>query len=368
MPEFRTIVIVHPDDLVECHAKVREGITLLRDEFDLGRDDIRIDFTGGTKAMSAAAVLAAAPDGYRFLYVSGSRRDKDGVGAVISGSEKLLHAENPWVILEDPALRDLFNYANLGQWAAAIGICDRLRSRAADRDKSLFADLRLALNGLYAWDIFEHERAWKEWKRGKIPSELAKLAEARGRNLVRKFAEKCQGLIRYLKAIVDAKSALPRNRHDPLVLDMLANGERQAKQGRFDEASLRYYRAVELCVGRRLLLLHEIDNSAVKKGDVPQPLCGEFIRRDGEPQPTWKLGQLNSIRLLAARHDRVGERLLNHYENLDSNARNCNWLIHGQEHVDLERFLSYRGKVLEAIGISEAEIHSWPDFSAHAAE
>ena len=45
--------------------------------------------------MSAAVVLAAALEGYRFCYVSGDD-DKQGVGAVVTGTERLRLPENPW--------------------------------------------------------------------------------------------------------------------------------------------------------------------------------------------------------------------------------------------------------------------------------
>ena len=73
-PEIRTVLVTDPTDLIACHQAVVQGLRMLRDDYGLTRDEIRIDFTGGTKAMAAAAVLAAAPDGYQFIYVSGQQR------------------------------------------------------------------------------------------------------------------------------------------------------------------------------------------------------------------------------------------------------------------------------------------------------
>ncbi len=155
---------------------------------------------------------------------------------------------------------------------------------------------------------------------------------------------------------------LREGKPDGLVLDMLANGNRQAERGNYDEAALRYYRAVELCVERRLRHQYRIDNSAVREEDVPSPLREELLARRGPPTLAWKLGQRDSAALLAAKGDPLGKRLLDRDKELDVQARNQNWLIHGTEHVDEKRFSAYKRKTLEALDIAEEAIPRWPDF------
>lgn len=54
------------------------------------RDDIYLDFTSGTKAMSVGAALAAYLNKCRtMVYIGGSERDKD-TGRVISGTEVVM--------------------------------------------------------------------------------------------------------------------------------------------------------------------------------------------------------------------------------------------------------------------------------------
>jgi len=371
-PRYKTLIVADPVNLVECHRGVAEGLRFLRDEIGLEREAIRIDFTGGTKAMSAAAVLAAAPEGYRFLYVSGAERNKGGVGVVQDGTEQLCLPENPWSVLEEPELRRLLEMAALGQWAAAQDSARRLLKRAGSDGQPVFQQLERVLKGLSWWDCFEHERAWKAWEEGKAPSNLVALATAGNRPLVVAFGRKCQGMISLLAPVAKAHEVTdtaetpkkPNDKCDLLVLDMLGNGDRRAGRGHYDEAALRYYRAVELCVSRRLQHLYGIDNSSVDETDVPSPLREELLRRNGPPDPVWKLGQRNSIALLAAKDDPLGKRLLDYdkNKNLDAQARNENWLIHGTEHVDEKRCRAYRRKTLEALGLEEQNVPRWPDF------
>jgi hypothetical protein len=384
LPAYRTLMTDDPANLVACHQKVAEGLRYLREEMGLARDAIRIDFTGGTKAMSAAAVLAAAPDGYRFLYVSGRARDKNGVGVVVSGEEDLRLPENPWTLLEEPEIRRLLEMAALGQWSAAEGSVIRLIDRSTEPARPVFESLRHVLQGLAAWDRYEHAAAWKSWKDGQAPRNLFDLSTAGGYALPIEFAKKCQSLCRHLGPLaktLDAIGAGPdpmvvdmltKIRHallrygagaDPMVLDMLANGDRQAARGHYDEAALRYYRAVELCVERRLHILHQIDNGAVREDQIPSPMREGLLLHGRWPAP-WKLGQFESAQLLAALGDALGTRLLDRLKRnkLDCQARNENWLIHGTAHVDQGRFLAFKTSVLDALAIPAEQVPAWPDF------
>jgi len=155
----RTFITRDESDLVRCHQSVAEALSYLHGECRLERGQIRIDFTGGTKAMSAAAVLAAAPDGYTFIYVGGETRNKNGLGTVVVGSERLIPNANPWSVLEEPELRSLLAYAGVGEWQAAIEVCRRLIDRADDASQPVFTTLESVLEGLMLWDAFDHKKA-----------------------------------------------------------------------------------------------------------------------------------------------------------------------------------------------------------------
>lgn len=238
---------------------------------------------------------------------------------------------------------------------------------AASRSRPLFLELKKVLRGLAHWDRFEHEKAWNAWAAGGSPSMLSKLASVGGYVLVEDLARKCQPMIAILGPLAKNWEEVPHKGADRMVLDMLANADRSAGRGNHDEAALRYYRAVELCVSRRLKVLYSIDNDAVAKDQVPSPMKEELVERKGEPgRNGWELAQYNSIKLLAVIGDPAGQRLLDRYDRkrIDSQARNKNWLIHGQQHVSQSSCESFRTAVLDALDISPEEIPAWPDFRA----
>ena len=239
VPQFKTVLTADPADLVACHCAAVEGLHWLRGQGGLSRDEIRIDFTGGTKAMSAAVVLAAAPEGYRFCYVSGDERDKQGVGAVVTGTERLRLPENPWTILEEPDLRQLAVLASFGQWAAAADCAARLLLRSDEQTGPVFKALTKVLDGLRLWDHFEHEPAWRAWGKGAAVPQLVELAKVGNRPLVQQFAEKCQPLVGQLATVTNpARVEKSPPTPDAMVLDMLGNSGRQAGRGNYDEAGI----------------------------------------------------------------------------------------------------------------------------------
>lgn len=78
------------NDLVHCYERALTcAERLLRVDPDLAPDDVVVDYTGGTKTMTAALALATVGKGFRFSYVGGKTRTKDGLGVVVSGKEVL---------------------------------------------------------------------------------------------------------------------------------------------------------------------------------------------------------------------------------------------------------------------------------------
>lgn len=59
-------------------------------------NEVIVDYTGGTKVMALALVLATIKYGGDYAYINGTERSKDGVGIVVPGTEKVLFRSNPW--------------------------------------------------------------------------------------------------------------------------------------------------------------------------------------------------------------------------------------------------------------------------------
>ena len=70
-PERDLILVQNPDDLAECYRKIYQHIHNLQQE---DSSEILADYTGGTKTLSAALVLAAVDCGIP-LYITIAARD-----------------------------------------------------------------------------------------------------------------------------------------------------------------------------------------------------------------------------------------------------------------------------------------------------
>ena len=106
--QYEVTLVADAEDLIGCVTTIRE----------LGRDvtgwirrsggdyAVVIDFTAGTKCMTAALALVSQRWHCRYSYVGGARRTKEGIGVVEPGTERVVHCANPWDALGYQAVED----------------------------------------------------------------------------------------------------------------------------------------------------------------------------------------------------------------------------------------------------------------------
>jgi len=107
------IEVARFEELGPCYAALREALPRLLRHWRVEAGNVTVDYTGGTKTMSAALVLAATECFSNFSYVGGTQRDKAGTGIVLTGTERVHSQPNPW---RELAVRELDQAATL--WAA----------------------------------------------------------------------------------------------------------------------------------------------------------------------------------------------------------------------------------------------------------
>ncbi len=89
MPRYTVKVIDHAADIEDVFRVTSGAIQEARQQ-GYGLDDILLDFTSGTKAMSVGAGLAAFLSGCRkMVYVGGFQRDRD-TGRVVTDKELVM--------------------------------------------------------------------------------------------------------------------------------------------------------------------------------------------------------------------------------------------------------------------------------------
>lgn len=124
-----------------------------------------VDFTGGTKCMSAAVAIVAARTDCTFSYV-GSRngasgRDRKGTGVVKAGNEVVVSQFNPWKSLGYEVYEDAALLFNQHLYTAAEGRLKLFYERLPKHEplREQFEVLWHFVRGYGHWDRFEHAAA-----------------------------------------------------------------------------------------------------------------------------------------------------------------------------------------------------------------
>jgi CRISPR-associated protein (TIGR02710 family) len=234
-----TLLLEDAESLLEAYQK---ALLALRKALEWEAKAIVADLTGGTKPMAAGLTLALTGRGVVFSYVGGERRDPE-TGRVLSGHERLRLLEDPTArfgLREWAGFTRAWNALNLGM---ALSELESLLSRPLSPSEARFyRAMQGVVEGLMEWDRFRHQEALKRLS-AHLPVALA-VAEAWGHGGKVRVLKGLEALLPHLQSIVEAREKPTF----PLLQDLLANAERRAALGRFDDALARLYRALELAV------------------------------------------------------------------------------------------------------------------------
>ncbi len=232
-PQARFIEVDRFEELGPCYSELRRKIPGILAETRVDAAAVLVDYTGGTKTMSAALVLAASEMFYQFSYVGGNQREKAGLGVTVDGKERALYQGNPWrelAVREVERARDLWVGLNFGQAAETL----RDAGRRSQRKLTLsLADLADALAERHRLDF---SGARDRLIRLQKPLELL-LDSNPGHQLpatVRAITELCR------------QCAPDQPPGQALLRELLDNSIRTASQERYDDAAARLYRAMEM--------------------------------------------------------------------------------------------------------------------------
>lgn len=344
------------DDADACFAHFDRVLSKLLDE---GIEPHRVvaDFTRGTKAMSAALVLAATRRGIqRLRYVSGVERDAAGV--VVPGTEVIRD-----VLTTEVTARRALDLARrlveYGDFAAALRVLP-----AADRaapplwPEELLAEAEAArpIAAFFAsWDRLDHRAAAATVQPARTPTSWRPLRPS-------------ADAIRWVQALSRSSAQGDRTRRldrmRRLLVDLVANAERRLRDRQYDDAMIRAYRVLEL-VGQLRLEQRGIDPGAFPVRHRATEELERRLRRNRrrplyfDARGNAKLGREHCLHLLAALGDPLAKELerLGSRPPLTAESRNQSILIHGFEPLGigdpapLERLLKALGGVVEkAIG------------------
>ncbi len=322
LPPENYDILILPDseNLESIYSNINHWMRNLMQSHNYSPQEITIDFTSGTKAMTCGVVLAGVAWGCANLkYISGKRRN----GVVQNGTERFITVQ-PNTILAHKQIEIGKNLLNEFRFESAMSVFN-------DVNRALLEDWEIRLldgyiNIAYAydcWDRFMQNRV--DGYLSKVPDEMKEFDNYRVSKNIR------QRLIDIYKA--QEKEEVTED----MLGDLYNNARRRFIEGKFDDATARLYRLVEMAAQMVLWKDYQI-----KTGDVPEDKIQFHLKRSFEENrdPTdgrIKIGLKKSYELLKELKNPLGDK---YFQNKKIKGllkqRNDSFLAHGTKPISKE--------------------------------
>jgi CRISPR-associated protein (TIGR02710 family) len=292
--------------------------------------DISVDYTSGTKPMSAALLYAALHLGLNSLvYITG---EKGPDGRTLSGTERVYSFHPTKLIFHKnrDRLLSLFNHC---QFQAVISQIHDLESSTAHPDHKRELSFLKDLSKAYlAWDTLNIPEASNLFAslNKHFPDWIPKYR-------LKSSVETANRLLHLEKASDFAPERM---------LDLLANSDRRFSEGRYDQAAALLYRLLEF-IAQSLLHQKGFSTSDIDLQKIPEPLRLKWEPRKS-PDGKLKIGLIYAYELLADLNHPLGINFINAYKQPDSdlqkclNQRNLSIFAHGFHPVSRESCENFR--------------------------
>lgn len=367
LPQHEIIITPDEQDVGKSTFALLSGVSDAMTKLGVNNKwPVLVDFTGGTKVMSAALVWASSRYPCRFSYIGGSAPDartKNGLGIVIDGKERRLLIENPWNEIAYFDVQAAATMFNTGQYTNAVSGLKNIVQRVTEPQRLRLLQLLLGLwRGYAEWDRFNHKAAISEFSKSTQPLlDIAPREEALWPGLLN-FAEASNQCYEFLKNI---QTKPPDKLSWNKIFDLLANAQRRASfENKYEDATARCYAAIEKYAKHALQLRHGIDNSSCKPEQLPETLRAEYMQRYTKEthQPLMQFGLRASFKLLIHLADPIGKRYEENKEELEKllTLRNNSILGHGTTPISADNFERLFHVSLQVMAIDKSSLVVFP--------
>jgi len=342
LPPHDTLVVDDHEDLELCRPRCLAGLALLRQE--LGPEsELYVDYTWGTKAMAAAAAIAALECKVgQLVYMGGVQRD--ATGRIVPGSERL-HLMRPDRVLFDWELHHAKMLFNCCRYSAAV------------------ESLQAAAEGLGDPDVCATTRrfvtlaqACEAWERFDLPAAADKMNELDRGDLeaLPEGTEELKGWLCQLGEQARRRPELPVAEQFPLTIlaDLVENARRRLADGDWLAASSRCYRCTEYLAQHLLAAKHEILTAAPEQSKLPDSFRAEYQGGPIALQQAYRL-----LGELSEEYSRLADAVLRSGKMVDSlRMRNDSIEAHGLAPVTEERARAFFEGVEELIAAAGIDL------------
>ena len=359
--EYDIHEVEDPDDLDECYAVASRVLAEARAEYPNAK--LLADYTGATKSMSSALVVAALTHGAELQVVRGDRRD---LGKATPDTNYTSRSIITGAFL-DRQLEVVSSLERNGDYLSAARVIEELmREQGPQGDAHRALQARLSLCRAFdRWDSFDHLDAYD--RLSGIPSKGL-------RRHARPFIDVLHAILQSRAELDDGlRTTRPELLARPfpgsdgfeIVRDLLANAERRARQGRYDDAVGRLYRATELVAQFVLRRDYGVVTSNVDAAILPEEVRSWFAG-GGRVQ----LDMVKAHDLLARLHEAYGGLWGGQRQSIIGalQVRNHSVLAHGFEPIGeseyyriKDQLASHVERSLECFGGNASPLPQLPD-------
>ncbi|MEO0114298.1 MAG: TIGR02710 family CRISPR-associated CARF protein [candidate division WOR-3 bacterium] len=352
---FEQIVTPLAEDLNECYKTIKKNLTDIIERWKLNTEDIVVDFTGGTKTMSVALTLATIDLGFKYAYVGGTERNKEGLGVVIDGKEKILYSTNPWDVLAVEERKRVNTLFNTGRYKTCLEILDSALKKVSETQKPFYQMLKILVEGYFHWNRCNIETALEFLGRGY--NQLKIYVAGTTNHKFEKLLCEIKNNLDFVKKIVEGNKRL-------LIFDLLGSAKRCAElEHKYDDAVARIYRALEKIAQVELENLGIKDND-VKPAQIPENMREEFIKRYQQSDGKIQLPLYAKFRLLKEKDNTIGHRFFKNEQEIRSmlELRNYSKLAHGDRSLTENDYKNFYSLICNTFNITDEEIPKFPYF------
>jgi CRISPR-associated protein (TIGR02710 family) len=329
-------VIEQPDNLEECFQSAMQLLYDL-EQFGFPPDRVAIDVTSGTVAMRTGTTVAGmARNVSRYNLIGGDRKD----GIVLSTSMQFL-SFSPEMMFAEMHLSTAEELIRQLRFTAAIHILSQHQNKRIRPSRRRAAAMSQLCRAYLAWDHFNHKLALITYKRldtAFLPSEFV-----------------------LHKASLELLTELAKRNMSPLaVSDLVANADRRVKEGRFDDAVARLYRATEYLVQLALrevaIDASNVDLNKIKSKDLRDRLGTQAIADPSEGGFKVRVALRTGFEILKDQGHKLGEWLDNDALWRSLAARNQSILAHGFTPVSETDYQNLRRQVIDLANEANPDI------------
>jgi CRISPR-associated protein (TIGR02710 family) len=353
--DFDRILSPSAEILGDCYRALRDHLPGKLAQWGLSPEELLVDYTGGTKSMSAALVLATIEQAHRYSYVGGVERDKGGVGVVLGGRERMHYIQNPWKEVAQEERKRISLLFATARYETARQEIQRMLTHVEEGEREFWQAMAVLVEGYCDWDNFSPRSAKN--KLGRAFNFLKPYAGGtRGRQPpLAQLVLDVETLLEFLNRLTSSEG-----RDEAYILDLIANADRRADiEGKYEDAVARLYSCLERGAKFRLQRQYRVSTDDVKVDQLPEAIRSEFEQKYRDPREgKIRLPLFAAYRLLDALGDALGQRFIARQEEILKllSLRNLSPLGHGENPVGQEGYGRFRALLVELLGIDEAAL------------